>query len=165
MKWYVVRARPSLELKAAEEIAGLGQVAYVSRYRKEYQHARNKKWAVRYYSLMPGYLFVLATDHWPRVLGLDSVDSILRAHNGEPAPIPDETVQALRKKQDAGDYDEMRVHGRVEVGTSVKVMTGALAGFHGPVSSSTDEHVIMMLQMFGREVAAKVPLENLGQTG
>lgn len=165
MKWYVVRARPSLELKAAEEIAGLGQVAYVSRYRKEFQHARNKKWSVRYYSLMPGYLFVLASDHWPRVLGLDSVDSILRSHNGEPAPIPDATVQAMRQKQDAGEFDQLRVHGRVEAGTSVKLTTGALAGFHGPVSSSTDEHVIMMLQMFGREVAAKVPLDKLAPTG
>lgn len=164
-KWYVVRARPSLELKAAEEIAGRGQVAYVPRYRKEFQHARNKKWDFRYLSLMPSYLFVLASDHWPRVLGLASVDSILRGHNGEPAPIPDATVQALRQKQEAGEYDELRVHGRVEAGTSVKVISGALAGLQGPVSASTDEHVIMMLQMFGREVAAKVPLDKLGQTG
>jgi transcription antitermination factor NusG len=164
-KWYVVRARPSLELKAAEEIAGRGQVAYVPRYRKEFQHARNKKWDFRYLSLMPGYLFVLASDNWPRVLVLDSVESILRAHNGEPAPIPDATVQALRQKQDAGEYDELRVHGRVEAGTSVKLVSGALAGQHGPVSASTDEHVIMMLQMFGREVAAKVPLEKLGPMG
>lgn len=165
MKWYVVRARPSLELKAAEEIAGLGQVAYVSRYRKEYKHARHKGWSVKYYSLMPGYLFVLATDHWPRVLNCESVDCILRSNNGEPVPIPDTTVQAIRQAQDAGDYDEMRVHGRLEAGTSVKVLTGALAGLHGPVSASTDAHVIMTLQMFGREVAAKVPLEKLGHTG
>lgn len=164
-KWYVVRARPSLELKAAEEIAGLGQVVYVPRFRKEYKHPRHKRWSTKYFSLLTGYLFVLASDHWPRVLDCGSVDCVLRSHNGEPAPIPDGTVQAIRSKQETGGYDEMRVHGRVEAGTPVKVISGALSGMHGPVSASTDEHVIMMLQMFGREVAAKVPLAKLGQTG
>ncbi|AWC21396.1 transcription antitermination protein NusG [Aminobacter sp. MSH1] len=165
IRWYVVRARPSLELKAAEEIAGLGQVVYVPRFRKEYKHARHKRWSVKYFSLLTGYLFVLASDHWPRVLDCESVDCILRSNNGEPVPIPDATVQAIRAKQETGEYDEMRVHGRMEAGSSVKVISGALAGLHGPVSASTDEHVIMMLQMFGREVAVKAPLVILGQAG
>lgn len=165
MKWYVVRARPSLELQAAEEIAGLGQVVYVPRFRKEYKHARHKRWSVKYFSLLTGYLFVLASDHWPRVLDCDSVERVLRTQNGDPIPIPDATVQGIRRKQETGEYDEMRVHGRVDVGSSVKVINGALAGVHGEVAASTDEHVIMMLQMFGREVAAKVPVENLGKVG
>lgn len=165
IRWYVVRARPSLELKAAEEIAGLGQVVYVPRFRKEYKHARHKRWSVKYFSLLTGYLFVLASDHWTRVLGCESVDIILRSENGEPVPIPDATVQAIRLKQETGEYDEMRVHGRVEVGSSIKVVKGALSGVHGEVAASTDDHVIMMLQMFGREVRAKAPLAILGQTG
>lgn len=165
MKWYVVRARPSLELKAAEEIAGLGQVVYVPRFRKEYKHARHKRWSVKYFSLLTGYLFVLASDHWPRVLDCESVDCVLRSQNGEPVAIPNATVQAIRQKQETGEYDEMRVHGRMAAGSSVKVISGALSGLHGPVSASTDEHVIMMLQMFGREVAVKAPLEILGKVG
>lgn len=163
--WHIVLARPSHELRAAEEMISLGQTVYVPRFRKEFQHRRNKGWSIRYFSLLSGYIFVLGSEHWGRVLGCESVSHVLRNSGGVPFSIEDDVVRAIRQAQDAGVYDEMRVHGRVPVNSEVKVLDGALAGIKGHVAASDDAKVVFMLEMFGRQVKARAPLEILGKVG
>lgn len=168
-KWFIIRSKPGMEARAGEEILSLGQTVYVPRYRKEFRHARNKYWSTRYYALMTSYLFVMASDHWNRVLGCESVERILRTQqNGEAGPpigIDDDVIRDIRRRQDMGEFDEMRVHGRVAPGEHVSIAAGALAGLKGPVAASDDNSVVMMLQMFGREIRAKAPVAILKQAG
>lgn len=163
--WHVVVARPSQELRAAEAMISLGQTVYLPRFRKEYQHKRSKGWSIKYFSLMSGYIFVLASEHWGRALGCEGVSHILRNVGGVPVSVDEDVVQAIRQAQDAGTFDEMRVHGRVPLNTEVKVLDGALAGIKGQVTASDDAQVVILLEMFGRQIKARAPLDILGKVG
>lgn len=163
VSWYVVRCVAGMELQAAEEIAGLGQVLYLPRFRKEYKHARHKGWSVKYLSVMTGYLFVMASENWARLESCDHVGEVLRAADNKPYPIPDAVVHEIRRLQEAGEYDQLRVHGRVDAGSKLKMLDGALAGQWGQVTASTDQQVVMLLEMFGRQIKATAPVEILGR--
>ena len=163
--WHLAYCRPAMDMKAAEEIAGMGFTVYVPRFAKEQRQHRTKAWTTRFYSILGGYIFVLASRHWPRINGCENVQRIICTAGGTPITIPDRIVQALRKSQEAGEFDRLRLHGRIDPGTEVKVLDGALAGLKGEVAASDDGKVVMMLEMFGREVKAKAPVEILGKIG
>lgn len=169
-RWLIVKTRPSSDLKAGEEILALGQPVYLPQYRKEYRHHRQKRWITRYFPLLTGYLFVLASPHWHRVLHCEAVERVLRTQlesgPGDPILIDDATVQTIRRAQDAGEFDELRVHGHnVAVGETVKVTEGALIGLKGAVAGVGEKDITMMLNILGREVRTKAPIEMLGRTG
>lgn len=163
LTWYVVRCVAGMELQAAEEIAGLGQVLYLPRFRKEFKHARHKGWSVKYLSVMTGYLFVMASENWARLESCDYVSTVLRVAENKPFPVADAVVQEIRRQQEAGEYDQLRVHGRVDAGSKLKMLEGALAGRWGEVTGSTDQQVVMLLEMFGRQIKATAPVEILGR--
>lgn len=169
-KWYVVACRPSAECVAGEEILELGQTVYIPRYRREFQHRRQRKWVKRHYPLLPGYLFVLASDHWPRVLDCEHVLRVLCSHAfGEasaPIAINDADVQGIRAAQDAGKFDDLRVdRSGLRPGDLVKVRDRLFSGQIGTVDSVGDENIVMLINVMCREVRTTVPLENLAQTG
>jgi len=169
-KWFIVKTRPSLEVRAGEEILSLGQTVYVPQYRKEFQHARKKAWTTRYFPLIRGYLFVMASAHWNRVLGCESVAGVLRSTDrGEavdPIPISDAEIRRIRDKQEAGDFDEMKLHGNaVKIGDQVKIGEGLFTGQRGEVAAISDENIVMWINMFGGATKAKVPVANLLRTG
>lgn len=169
-RWFIAKTRPGQDLKAGEEILALGQAVYLPQFRKEYKHNRQNRWITRYYPLLNGYLFVLGSVHWHRVLNCSAVEKVLRtqagAGVGEPIMIDDATVQTIRRAQDAGDFDELRVHGHnVAVGETIKVTEGALIGLKGAVHGVGEKDITLMLNILGREVKTKAPIEMLGRTG
>ncbi|RWF79000.1 MAG: hypothetical protein EOS26_03265 [Mesorhizobium sp.] len=168
-RWFIVKTRPSCDLKAGEEILALGLTVYLPQYRKEYKHHRQNRWVTRYYPLLNGYLFVLGSMHWHRVLNCSAVEKVLRsqltAGPGDPILLEDATVHTIRAAQEAGDFDELRVHGNVKVGETVKLTEGALIGLKGAVHGVGEREITMMLNILGREVRTKAPIEILGRTG
>jgi transcriptional antiterminator RfaH len=169
-RWFIVKTRPSSDLKAGEEILALGLTVYLPQYRKEYRHHRQRRWITRYFPLLNGYLFVLNSVHWHRVLNCESVEKVLRSQLeggvGDPIMIDDATVQSIRKAQEAGEFDELRVHGHnVEVGETVKLTAGAIAGLKGAVVGVGEKDITMMLNILGREVKTTAPIEMLGRIG
>lgn len=170
VRWFIVKTRPASETRAGEELLRLGLTVFLPHYRKEYQHHRSHKWTVKHYPLMTGYMFVMKSPHWPRALACDAVEGVLRTQLpsggiGDPILLDDATVNAIRAAQEAGQYDEMRVHGRnVAVGEIIKVNDGALAGLKGAVAGVGEKEITFMLNMLGREVKTRAPVEILGRT-
>lgn len=169
-KWYIVACRPQSECLAGEEILSLGQTVYVPRYRREFHHRRQRKWIKKTYPLLPGYLFVLASDHWSRVLDCDHVQRVLRSQTfGEvtaPIAVADADVQTIRAAQDAGKFDDLRVNkSGLRPGDLVKVRDGLFSGQVGTVDSVGDENIVMLISAMCREVRTTVPLANLAQAG
>lgn len=169
-KWYIAACRPNFERQAAEEIVSLGQTVFVPCFRKEFHHRRQRKWIKRYYPLLPGYLFVLASDHWSRILDCEHVNRVLRSQNFSEASVPiaitDVDVQMIRSAQDRGDFDLMRSNrSELKPGDRVTVMEGAFAGQRGTVESIGDENIVLHIEAMCRQVRAVVPLEKLGATG
>lgn len=169
-KWYIVACRPNAERQAGAEILALGQTVYVPCFRKEFHHRRQRKWIKQSYPLLPGYLFVLASEHWSRVLDCEHVQRVLRSqHYGEasvPIAASDDDVQAIRTAQDAGQFDDLRIdrHG-IKPGDLVKVGEGAFTGTQGTVEAVSDENIVLLIAAMGRELRTKVPLEKIRQAG
>lgn len=169
-KWYIVGCRPSSERQAGEEIISVGQTVYVPSFRKEFHNRRQRKWIKRHYPLMPGYLFVLASDHWSRILDCEHVHRILRSQLfGEastPIAISDADVQTIRAAQDAGQFDDLRVdRHQIRPGDLVRVSEGAFSGQRGTVETISDESIVMLISAMCREVRATVPIEKLSRMG
>jgi transcription termination/antitermination protein NusG len=168
-KWFIVKARPTFETKAGEEILALGQTVYVPQFRKEYKHARTKAWISKYYPVLRGYIFVLASQQWGRVLTCESVTGVLRSTDrGEavdPIPISDIEVRSIRERQEAGDFDHLRVDGQLmKIGDMVKIGEGSLAGQRGEVAAINDNNIVMWISAFGGKTKTSVPIEILRQT-
>jgi len=162
--WYIVKARPQAVMKAGEEVLSLGMTVYIPQRRKEYKHNRQNRWITRYFPILESYFFVLATEHWSRVLACDSVERILRSNGdqGVPIPISDDRVAKIRSEQETGQHDEMRVRGGgVAIGSQVKVSEGAFAGLRGTVEAAGDEELTILLSMLGRQVRTKAPIDIL----
>lgn len=169
-KWFIVACRPSTERQAAEAIIALGQTVFVPAYRKEYRHHRLKKWIKKHLPLLPGYVFVMASDHWSRVLDCEHVTRILRSqHAGDasaPIAIADDVVRSIREAQDAGKFDDLRLNrSSMKPGDLVRVHEGAFIGFQGKVDNVSDESVVLLIEAMGREVRTTTPLDNLRQAG
>jgi len=169
-RWFIVKTRPSQEVNAGEQILDLGQTVYVPRYKKEYRHNRTGGWRGTYHPLMPGYCFVLASPQWGLVLGCASVTGVLRSTDrGEavdPVPIADSVVRAIRTRQEAGEFNRLRVDGStVRVGEHVMIGEGHFAGRAGPVAEVNDNNIVMLLSAFGGAIKTTVPVDNLLKTG
>lgn len=169
-RWYIVGCRPQCERLATAEIAVLGQTVYLPCFRREFHNRRQRRWIKRHYPLWPGYLLILASEHWTRVLDCEHVSRVLRsqyfAEASVPITISDSDVQAIRYAQDAGKFDDLRVNrGGVQPGDLVKVREGVFAGKAGTVESIGDENIVMLIQAMGRELRTMVPIEKLAQVG
>lgn len=168
--WFIIKTRPTFETRAGEEILALGQTVYVPQFRKEYKHARTKGWISKYYPVLRGYIFVMASQQWGRVLGCESVTGVLRSTDrGEavdPIPIADAEIRALRKRQEAGDFDDLRVNSHaVKIGDAVKITEGVFAGQRGEIAAINDETIIMWISAFGGKAKTTVAVANLSQVG
>jgi transcription antitermination factor NusG len=169
-KWYVVESKPGSEFLAGGEITALGQTVYVPTMRKEYKHHRQKKWIKKFLPLIRGYVFVLASDHWSRVLDCEHVSRVLRSQYGgekaQPVAISDVDVQTIRAGQEAGLWDDLRVNrDRLQRGDLVRVNEGAFIGFEGKVDGFNEESATLFISAMCREVRTTIPLEALRQVG
>ncbi|RWN31768.1 transcription termination/antitermination protein NusG [Mesorhizobium sp.] len=170
-KWLIVKTRPTFETKAGEEILALGQTVYVPQLRKEYRHARTKAWVSKYFPVLRGYIFVMASQQWARVLACESVTGVLRSTDrGEavdPIPISDAEIRAIRKRQEAGDFDSLRLDGnKVEIGQLVKIDDGGLfTGRAAEVAQINDDTIVMWISAFGGKAKISAPVAKLLQVG
>jgi transcription antitermination factor NusG len=168
--WFVVRASPGQDAAVAADLDAKGFTVYAPKFRREYQHRRSKKWIIRTFPLMVGYLFVQGSPDWASLLHLKGVTSILRnrdnGEDGKPILVKDQMIRAIMAAEQAGEFDILKVHGHVvKIGQLVKVAEGPLAGLAAPVHAVNNaRHVKVLLNILGREVETTVPVENLLQT-
>ncbi|RVD31435.1 transcription termination/antitermination NusG family protein [Mesorhizobium sp. M4B.F.Ca.ET.017.02.2.1] len=166
--WVVVRSKPQMERVAEEEMTKRGMTAYCPTYRYEFKHHRNKKWIIREWPLLRGYLFLRAdTIDWYKLTRCKAVQAILRSVGGEPIGLAPSVIEEIRARQVAGDFDMLRVHGAVvKAGLPVKVLEGPLAGLESVVETVRNgKAASILVSIFGRQVETTVPLENLGRKG
>lgn len=164
--WYIVSCHPQSERQACAEIAALGQTIYLPAFRKEFHHRRYRKWIRQHYPLWPGYLLVLASEHWSRVLDCQHVTRVLRSQTyagaGAPIAISSADVQAIRHAQDSGEFDQMRMdRATVRPGDRLKLHEGAFTGQNGTVESVGDDRIVLLINAMGRELRMVVPVERV----
>lgn len=166
--WHAVETRPAMEYVAETEIRRVGITVYLPQYRREYRHHRSKKWLARSFPLFTGYLFVRADDlDWGALAicrGLER-NAVLRDPEGVPVRISDAEIAAIRTKEEAGEFDELRARSvGLHAGQEVTIAAGALAGKEALVARvKSGRNARLLLRMFGTEIAATVPVEKISK--
>ncbi len=158
--WYVVNTHSRSEGLALANLSRQGFEAYLPCYLKRRRHARRTDTVSR--PLFPGYLFVfmdLEVERWYAVKSTIGVKYVI-CHGDTPAPVPDGVVEGI---QDHQDETGMVVTGKLapfEKNNVVRINSGAFLDQVGLFDCATDqERVIVLLDLMGRQVRVRVPLE------
>jgi transcription antitermination factor NusG len=110
--------------------------------------------------LFPGYLFVhMRRSERGRVLGVPGALSVVGGTGGEPAWLPDATIDAMR----AGLAERLaHPHPVLTAGQRVRIRSGALAGFEGVVvRNKSSLRVVLTLEHIMQSYAVEVGVDDL----
>jgi len=110
--------------------------------------------------LFPGYLFIhIQRSERSRVLGVPGALAVVGGTGGEPAWLPDATIDALRSGLEARPA---RPHPLLTVGQRARIRSGALTGFEGIVVRNKNSfRVVLTVEHIMQSYAVEVALEDL----
>lgn len=114
--------------------------------------------------VFPGYVLVrmeMDDDSWTCVSNTPGVTGFLGG-SGKPAPLSRDEYNKMMRKSDKGDAPK-RTATSIEVGTSIRVTSGPLAGFDGQVAEVNAEagKVKVTLLIFGRETPVELAFDQI----
>lgn len=167
--WYALRIAPQAEFVTAHLLRRRGVVAWAPCLTKWVQGNRYQpqfKRAVRR-PLLVGYAFVKVDRAvlWERVFSVAAVLGVVSL-SGRPWPIRACDIARVRHASSrlrARERDRLMPTNRgFEVGDEVEVLDGPLDGFRVRVMAIEDGKAKALLQIFGRESEALIPLAQLG---
>jgi transcription antitermination factor NusG len=110
--------------------------------------------------LFPGYLFVhIRRNERANALAVPGAVTLVDGTGGEPAPLPDDTIDALRTGL---QLRHARPHAFIRAGQRARIRSGALAGFEGiVVRSKKSFRVVLTLEHIMQSYSVEVDLEDL----
>jgi len=110
--------------------------------------------------LFPGYLFIhIRRNERGRVLGVPGALSVVGGTGGEPAWLPDATIDALRSGLETR---LARPHPLLMVGERARIRSGALTGFEGIVARNKNGvRVVLTVEHIMQSYAVEVAMEDL----
>jgi len=158
--WYVAKTHPNGEQKASFHLQRQGFDVYLPRYLRRISHARRISWQPR--PLFPTYLFVAMAGADQRRRAINSTIGVAHLICDERGPlaVPAGIVEVLQNEED--DRGLVMTGRKVpfERGAKVQIMSGAFADHIGRFEVATDdERVVILLDLMGRQVKAKVNLD------
>ena len=152
-RWYVVRTQPHAENKASAHLGRQGFETYLPRYLKKRRHARRVE-TVRA-PLFPCYLFVAIdrqTQRWRCISSTIGVSHLV-CNGDEPAPVPDNVIDALRRREDANGSICLPGRPRFATGDKVRLVDGAFVDCIGLFEGMKDiDRISVLLDLLGRKV-------------
>jgi len=110
--------------------------------------------------LFPGYIFIhIERKERSRVLGVPGALAVVGGTGGEPAWLPDDTIEALRLGLKARPAQP---HPLLTIGQRARIRSGALAGFEGVVVRNKNSfRVVLTVEHIMQSCAVEVALEDL----
>lgn len=159
-RWYAVQTQPNAEAKAAFNLDRQDFQVYCPRYLKQRRHARRADTIAR--AVFPGYVFVgldIETMRWRSIQSTFGVRRLI-SFGEMPTPVPTGIVESLQAREnDAG----LIVLGRdieFKPGQSIQIVNGPFAEHDALFECMDDkERVTLLLNLMGRQVRMRVPLE------
>ena len=158
-KWFALYTTSRHEKRVAQHLGQRQIECYLPLYRSERRWSDGSRVTLEL-PLFPGYLFIhIPRSQRGRVLAVSGAVAVVGGTGGEPAALPDETIEALR----AGlKLRPAQPHPLVTAGQRVRIRSGALAGFEGiVVRSKTGFRVVLTLEHIMQSYAVEVDLEDL----
>lgn len=162
--WYVVHTQVGRENLAAQQLRNQGFEIYFPRIRKNRKHARRTDTVLA--PLFPRYMFVhidTNSQRWRSINGTMGVSYIIS--DGEnPLPVPLGVIENIMERED----DERIVSlpsKRFNAGDQLLIGHGPFADHVGEFEDmSGDERVVLLLNLLGRPVRVRVPIETISAT-
>lgn len=160
--WCAVQTHARAEDKAAFHLHRQGYRVFLPKHLKRRKHARRVDWVPR--PLFPRYLFVALdpeTVRWWSIRSTVGVSDLVR-FGIHPAAVPAGIVEEIMARQD--DKGLVKTHGGCgfKAGEWVRIIDGPLSDLEGLFECATDEErVIILLDLMGRQVKVRVPLETV----
>ena len=165
-RWYVVSTHAKSEHKAAWHLGNQGFHHYLPLYLKLRRHARRVD-TVRA-PLFPRYIFVeldLERDRWRAVSSTIGVNHLVKVGD-EPAALPGGVIDSIRAREDDDGLVPIAREARYRKGDAVRIVDGALCDRVGLFECVSDQdRVILLLDMLGRQVRVRVPVETVAAYG
>ena len=160
--WYVVHTQPRGESLALANLNNQGLKTYLPRHLKRRRHARRTEWVPA--PLFPNYLFVrfdIDQTRWRAIHSTFGVRYLVC--NGElPAPVPHGIVEEIQSCEDDAGVVVVSKQAPFDKGELVQIMTGAMCDQVGLFDCATDnERVFILLDLLGRKVRVRVPLDTV----
>lgn len=140
-QWYALYTKSRAEKKVAKELHLKGIEAYLPLEKKMKQWSDRKKWVEE--PLIRSYIFV-----WTHIKGLydilytPGVVTIV-TFEGEPAPIPDKQIQAIKDILISEEKFEV-TSDKFDVGETVEVTKGNLKGLNGELIQHLNKFKVLI---------------------
>ena len=158
--WCAVQTHSRAEERAAHHLTRQGFQVFLPRYLKRRRHARRTDWLPA--PLFPRYLFVGLDPRrtpWRAIMSTVGVSRLV-CFDDQPARVPNAVIDEIRARQDDRGLIGVNPMGALARGDRVQVIDGpfnALDGLFDGVSD--DRRVTVLLELMGRQVRVRVPME------
>ena len=158
-KWFALYTTSRHEKRVAQHLRQRQIEYYLPLYRSERKWSDGSRVTLEL-PLFPGYLFIhIRRNERVRVLGVPGALAVVSGTGGEPSPLPDSTIEALRSGL---ELRPAQPHPLMTAGQRVRIRSGALAGLEGIVVRSKNSfRVVMTLEHIMQSYAVEVDLEDL----
>ena len=161
-RWYLVYAKPRQEQAAQENLVRQGYRTYLPLLRVPRRRLGRR--VIRVEAMFPRYLFIhldTVTDNWAPIRSTVGVSKLVR-FGGEPAPVPDNLIEALRARENKQGVQDVPLHS-YQRGQKVRIEEGPFMGYEGIFLAKTgEERVLVLLDVVGKQAKARVDIESLG---
>jgi transcriptional antiterminator RfaH len=158
-RWIAVHTHPNAETKAEFHLKRQGYEVYLPRFMRHVRHARRSELVAR--PLFPRYLFVRLSgfDAWRPICSTVGVGSLVCV-GGQLVPVPDLVMSEIIAREDNAGMIRLN-HGRkFASGEQIQVQIGTYSGLDGIFDTFVDEErVAVLLNILGRQVRARLPLD------
>jgi transcriptional antiterminator RfaH len=162
IRWYVAYTQPGKENLAAGQLLAQGFKTYLPKYRKTIRHARKVK-NIKV-PLFPRYLFVkidLDRSRWRAIDGTRGVSHLLTMGE-KPSAIPSGIVEEIKSRESQEKLIELEPYIPYDPGDSLEVTAGALSCQVGNfIRVDTNQRIVMLLQLLGRELEVRLQPEDV----
>jgi transcriptional antiterminator RfaH len=160
--WCAVQTHVRSEDKAAFHLRRQGYDVFLPKHLKRRKHARRIDWVSS--PLFPRYLFVSIdpeTTPWWAIRSTFGVGSLV-CFGDAPACVPTDIITEIKARQDEKGLVKTNAGCVFKRGDRVRIVEGPLNDLEGLFESTSDEErVTVLLNLMGREIKARVPLETV----
>lgn len=158
-RWLALYTASRHEKRVAEHLGQREIEFYLPLYKSQRKWADGSRVTLDL-PLFPGYLFIhIQRSQRSRVLGVPGALRVVGGTGGEPAWLPDATIEALRSGLEARLVEPHRL---LTAGQRVRIRSGALAGFEGiVVRSKNNLRVVLTVEHIMQSYAVEVGADDL----
>jgi len=158
-KWFAVYTSSRHEKRVAQHLSQRQIEFYLPLYRSERKWSDGSRVTLDL-PLFPGYIFVhIERADRVRVLNVPGALAVVGGTGGQPAPLPDEAIDALRSGLELRSAEPYPV---LTVGQRARIRSGAFAGMEGIVVRKKNSfRVVLTLEHIMRSIAVEVDEQEL----